>query len=295
MIMKKNVIVTILLLITIFSIFFLRNMNEKDSLTENIIKNFNTHGCLALNYHRVLESKISTKILESLTKSDELRKYSIYEEDFEYQMKTLVENNVYFATIDDVLKFQEEGSFPNKCIWISFDDVEESVYHQAFPILKKYDIPFTLFAIASQVGNENFNNHTMATWDQIQEMVDSGLATVGSHSYDMHYLEEDEPIFLYEENYGKFEEDLLKSKKTIEANLQGVEVLDFAYPFGNGREELAQIIRENGFRTASILAPYSIDSKNNHYWLNRILVDSDSFENSVLPWISRDENQISEN
>lgn len=283
--MRKSFLASALIFITAFIIIFTLKTNQEQTSKGIVLDKLDKGGCLALNYHRVAENRISTKILERLSQSDELRKYSLYEEEFEDQMKTLAESNAYFATIPELLEFQEGGEFPPNCIWISFDDVDETVYDQAFPILEKYDIPFTLFVIASQVGNENFSNLRMATWDQIQEMVDGGLATVGSHTYDMHYLEGDEPVFHNQAHHAEFGEDLAKSKVTIEANLQGVEVLDFAYPFGDGQEELARIIREKGFRTASILAPYTIDAENDPYWLNRLMVEPGIFENLVLPWV----------
>lgn len=228
---------------------------------------------------------MSTKILESLSGSEELSLYSVYDDEFEYQMKTLKEEKAYFATVEEILHFQEQEEFPDRCVWISFDDIDRTVYEQAFPVMKKYEIPFTIFLIASQVGNDSFNNLEMASWEEIQEMVDSGLADAGSHSYDLHYLEGEAPSFFEPANYGAFVQDLVKSRETIESNLTGVEVLDYAYPFGEGKAELAELIRDNGFRTAFILAPRVIDPDNDPYWMNRILVDPKVFEEVVLPWI----------
>lgn len=284
--MKKVVkIISFILVIIIFAALLISKIEWKKNAVMSFPQVLNNDGCLALNYHRVRNDKLTTKAIEVLTRSDELQFYSIYEDEFEYQMKTLKENGAYFATVEEIMIFQEKGEFPDKCIWISFDDVDETVYNNAFPILKKYDIPFTLFLIASHVGNENFNNMKMTTWEQIQEMVDSGLASVGSHTYDMHYLIEDEPVFFDVAVHDDFAEDLVLSKNTIETSLKNVEVLDFAYPFGNGSTELANIIRECGFRTSFILAPRIIDEGNDSYWLNRILVDGVVFEDIVLPWI----------
>ena len=187
------------------------------------------NGCLALNYHRIRKDLLITKIIESLTISDELRNYSVYKSEFEQHIQILLDNDAHFATPADLRKFQEQGNYPKNCIWISFDDVDKSVYENAFPILKKYQIPFTLFIIAGQVGNDNYENLNLATWGQIQEMVDSGLATVGSHTYDMHRLKDNEPIFFNPEEKNAFLNDLINSKNTIETNLKGVEVVDFAY------------------------------------------------------------------
>lgn len=242
-------------------------------------------GCLALTYHRVRKDHMITKIIESLTVSDELRNYSVYKSEFEEQIQILLENNATFVTPAELREFREKGNYPKNCVWISFDDVDKSVYENAFPILKKHQIPFTLFIIAGHVGDEDFNNISLATWQQIQEMVDSGFATIGSHSYDMHYLKDDKPVFLDPMGKNDFLNDLIKSKSTIETNLTEVKVVDFAYPYGEGKDELVPIIKEAGFLSAYILAPRIIYKQNAPYWQNRILVDHKVFKEIVEPWL----------
>lgn len=282
---KAAAIIGILAAILVIAAFIFSKSEKQERTIMSFPEELGSEGCLALNYHRVREDRMSTKILESLSGSEELSLYSVYDDEFEYQMKTLKEEKAYFATVEEILHFQEQGEFPDRCVWISFDDIDRTVYEQAFPVMKKYEIPFTIFLIASQVGNDSFNNLEMASWEEIQEMVDSGLTDVGTHSYDMHYLEGEAPSFFEPANYEAFVQDLVKSRETIESNLTGVEVLDYAYPFGEGKAELAELIRDNGFRTAFILAPRVIDPDNDPYWMNRILVDPKIFEAVVLPWI----------
>ncbi|GEK88370.1 intercellular adhesin biosynthesis polysaccharide N-deacetylase [Alkalibacterium putridalgicola] len=264
-----------------------KGQNEKTAVM-TFPEPLETNGCLALNYHRVRDGRLSTTVIETLTQSDELQYYSVYTDEFDRQMRTLKEEGAYFATLEEIMAFQAEGAFPDKCVWVSFDDIDITVYENAFPILERYDIPFTLYAIANHVGSSNFNNLKMASWTQIQEMVDSGLASVGSHTYDMHYLVDDAPVFFDDSNQTAFAEDLVKSKAVIEAELEGVEVLDFAYPYGNGTTELAEVIQASGLRSAVILAPRIIAPGNAPYWLNRILVDDVVFDNIVLPWVKGD-------
>lgn len=148
-------------------------------------------------------------------------------------------------------------------------------------------MPFTLFLIAGHVGSQDYENLTLASWEQIQEMVDSGLATIGSHTYDMHRLENDVPVFYNSAQKCEFLRDLIKSKRTIESKLSGVKVRDFAYPFGEGDPELVPLLKKAGFRTACILAPRVIDAENDPYWLNRILVNHEVFKDIVEPWLKK--------
>src|SRR5678815_2524068 len=74
----------------------------------------------------------------------------------------------------------------------------------------------------------------MSTWEQIREMVESGLATVGSHTHNMH-----EPgrsglaVFADQEDATAFGEDLQTSIAAIQREL-GATPQYFAYPFGFG-------------------------------------------------------------
>lgn len=278
-------VLSIVLIIIIITLVIVDKLNVEKTPAMDFPEPLKKDGCLGLTYHRVRSDNILTKIVESLTISDELRSYSVYESEFEKQLQVLIENDATFVTPEELREFRKTGNYPKNCIWISFDDVDQSVYKNAFPILKKYQIPFTLFIIAGHVGNTDFDNLTLVNWGEIQEMVDSGLATVGSHTYDMHYLVDDKPVFFDPERKIDFLDDLVKSKNNIETNLKGVEVVDFAYPYGEGKDELVPIIKEAGFLSAYILAPRVICEENAPYWQNRILVDDIVFQEIVVPWL----------
>lgn len=76
-----------------------------------------------------------------------------------------------------------EKDLPDKPVLIVFDDGRSGVYNYAFPILKKYNMPFTVFVITGVVGEKDF-----MTWEQLKEMVASGLCDIGSHTHDLHYF-----------------------------------------------------------------------------------------------------------
>ncbi len=279
---NKIILIGLVILLVAFKCYQMIILDSKEDETLKEITSENI--CVALNYHRVKKPKIWFKSIEAITNSKELSKYNVYEDDFKKQMTMLKEQGAYFATLDEMIKFREEGNFPEKCVWISFDDVDKSVYENAFPILKEMNIPFTLFVIAGQVGNNDFNNLQMATWDDLREMKDSGLASFGSHSYDMHYLEDDKAVFLEETKYTEFKEDIIKSKEVIENNLQ-VEVKAIAYPFGETSDEITNIAKEAGFEEAFILSSLPITPNSDPYYQNRYLIDNVAFDQVIIPWI----------
>lgn len=231
---------------------------------------------IAMSYHYIREETLWNKILEFVTQDKELTTYTVYTEDFETQIDTLIEQGAYFATLEEIEEFQITGNFPEKCVWICFDDGDISVYEKAYPILKERSIPFTMYIIVGQVGNNNFNNLKLCNWDQLREMQESGLVSFGSHTYNMHYLEDDEAVFLDESNYEIFYEDIKKSKEVLEHEL-GVEVTSIAYPFGNTSDDVTEITKRAGFTNAFILAPHPITKASDAYYQNRYLISTECF------------------
>lgn len=240
--------------------------------------------CVALNYHRVRDFSIWDKVIEKLTDNKELITYSLYRDEFRSQMDYLIKSGAYFATPEELAEFRKEGVFPDKCVFISFDDVDISVYNYAFPILKERKIPFTLFIIAGQVGNKDFNNFEMASWEQLHEMKDSGLASFGSHTYDMHYLEDGKAQFLDENMLDEFKKDIIKSKEVIQKEL-GIETTCLAYPFGEHSDGVAKCVKDAGFKDAFILSPHPIDSHSDLYSQCRYLIDRVNFDKIIIPWL----------
>ncbi|MFA7628487.1 MAG: polysaccharide deacetylase family protein [Candidatus Dojkabacteria bacterium] len=102
---------------------------------------------------------------------------------------------------------------------ITFDDVYESVYQFAFPLLIANNIPFTLFINISLLDTPGF-----ITTNQLIEMSRSELCTIGSHGIHHVFFRD-----LKEEDVGK---ELKNSKKALE-QLINKPVNCFAFPYGS--------------------------------------------------------------
>ncbi len=102
---------------------------------------------------------------------------------------------------------------------LTIDDVPESFYHNAFPLLKKYDIPFTIFVNTTLLDTPGF-----VTTSQLIEMSQCELCTVGSHG-------------VSHECFTSFDDtqaiaDLQCSKEKLEG-LIGKTVILYAFPYGS--------------------------------------------------------------
>lgn len=144
----------------------------------------NSNDFTIFSYHEIAEK---SETLDST--------YAVSAANFEVQMKWLVDNGYHFINIDDIINFrQHKKPLPNKAILITFDDGYQSIYANAFPILKKYQIPAVIALVGSWLqafDKVNFDRHTIdrskfLSQQEIQEMVASGLVEIGSHSHSLH-------------------------------------------------------------------------------------------------------------
>ena len=67
-------------------------------------------------------------------------------------------------------------ALPEKVCVITMDDGWKGCYTEAFPVLKKYNVPATIFIINYYIGGDEYLN-----WDETKEMFDSGLVKIHIH------------------------------------------------------------------------------------------------------------------
>ena len=231
-------------------------------------------GCLVLNYHRIRSPDWFTKTLEKLTHNTELTTYSVYTNEFKKQILYLKEKGIPFITPADLETYVSgEKPMPKKCALITFDDIDVSVYEHAYPFLKEENIPFTVFIITGQVGNPDFDGLKMVTWKQLEEMNRSGLATIGTHTHKLHYIEPNEKApFLKEKNLNLFKQDSLEAIKVYKQHF-GTEPIYFAYPYGYGIPKTDEILLNQGYHLIFSLNPGTVKVNDPRFFINRVLVD----------------------
>ena len=96
---------------------------------------------------------------------------------FEAQMSYLKRHNYHVISLDELVASRGKGRAPaHHSIVLTFDGGYEDVYTRAFPVLKQYGFPATVFLVVRLVGKKGY-----LTWDQIKEMEKSGII-FGSHA-----------------------------------------------------------------------------------------------------------------
>lgn len=136
--------------------------------------------------------------------------YNVKPHVFERLLKKLADEHVV-----KLEEHQQEENF----YAITFDDVPDDFYENAYPLLKKYNIPFTLFISTSLLGTLGYLNK-----EQLIEISNNKLATIGSHGVTHDYFVK------FDEK--KYVNELEESKKTIERIIEKPVNL-FAFPYGS--------------------------------------------------------------
>ena len=98
--------------------------------------------------------------------------------DFREQMEYIRRAGLTVISMQEFLEWRfGTRTLPARCVLITLDDGWKSVYTEAFPILKEYGYPFTLFLYTKYLHGRGDS----LTPEQVREMQAHG-ATVGSHS-----------------------------------------------------------------------------------------------------------------
>lgn len=183
---------------------------------------------------------------------------------FHAHIKALHDNGYTAISFDELISYVDSNSMlPEKPILITFDDGYLSNYEIAFPILEKYNMKATIFVIGSSVGKSFYKdtNHPIIPhfdYDQAKEMVDSGLISIQSHTYDMHQWQPFEDkiartnilMFEGEDEYTYIDilrDDFLKSSKEIYNNTD-TQTNVLAFPNGFHDTLSHAVLRELGVR-----------------------------------------------
>jgi len=184
---------------------------------------------------------------------------------FEKQMSYLRDHGFTLLTFE---RWQDISKV-KKPIFITFDDGYESNYIYAFPILKKYNMKATINVVVKTLQEEStpqFNPEVLShlSWEQMQEMIDSGLIEFGSHTYNQHIYEVTDNkktapaltnrVYLYKEQTFESDEewknrifdDLLLAKAKMEHKL-GYTPRVIAYPYGDYNQAVVEVAKAVGY------------------------------------------------
>ena len=206
------------LVFLILKLFLISNASFAQETSETEIQDVNYASVLM--YHRFGENKYPTT--------------NIRMDQFSDHIKELIKTKYNVIKIQDGLNaIQNISLIKDRSVIITIDDAYSSVFNNAWPILKKYGLPFTLFVSTDVIDNKTPG---YMSWEEIRILRDNGV-TIGSQTKShphMHNLSENQIVKELEFSNSRFVQEI-GSKPEI-----------FAYPYGEYNLNVVKKIKING-------------------------------------------------
>jgi len=214
----------------------------------NLILNFGKPITRFFYYFYKIRNKFSEKInipilcyhnISNSLSNDIYPPYYVHKDLFIKQMEYLNRNNYSVISLYDFLLFcAGEKAISKKSVILTFDDGYKNVYKLAYPILKAYQFPATIFLAVAFIDNskpfpwlkfrqplnENQTNDWLPlSWNEIIEM-NTNLINFGSHS--LNHLE------FNKLSKDQTENEFRESKNMIEKKIR-TSIDLFSFPFSS--------------------------------------------------------------
>jgi peptidoglycan/xylan/chitin deacetylase (PgdA/CDA1 family) len=187
-----------------------------------------TRGTGILVYHRICDSS-------NLPSPPTM---NVTPQRFREQLELLLQAGYRFVSLHELCQSAQSGDIPHKTLVVTFDDIFQNVYQNAWPVLAQLGIPATVFVATGFLdssspfpfdtwGCKNMESldppcYLPVTRDQCHEMQATGLIEIGAHTHS----HED-----FAKRLDAFAEDLAQCMHQLRS-LFRPEAIPFAFPFG---------------------------------------------------------------
>lgn len=166
--------------------------------------------------------------------------FTVTPKQFEDQMAYLAKNDFKVVSLDQLMKYREAGFIPEKTVAITFDDGYQDNYTQAFPILKKYNFPATIFLTTSDLGQIRVVREVsfkILSPEELKTLESSGIISIEAHTVSHPKLTQ--------VSKAEIEKEISESKKIIDKILNK-NCIHCAYPKGRYNSAVLEIIPKTG-------------------------------------------------
>ena len=228
----------------IITLFITTICLQNNSYSKTSLDNIQDFGIISLMYHRFEENKYPSTNIRIL--------------DFKKQLEIIEKNNIEFIHPTN-FEFSLKNKKKQRKILLTIDDGFTSFYKNAWPILKKKEIPFILFINTREVGAFNY-----MSWDEIKELAKEDFVEIGNHSHTHEYL--------VDESNEVIKKDIKTSIDIFKKKL-GKNSEFFSYPFGEYSMNFINIIKSLGFKYAFGQHSGVVDETKDFYELPRFPIN----------------------
>lgn len=173
------------------------------------------------------------------TKAECRNAFEMTADSFERLMRHLISQGWKALTQKELLEMVEQRNWKQKSFHLTFDDIYDTVYTEAYPIIKELQIPFTAFVTKELIDKPGY-----ITMNHLTELSKDPLCRLGVHGLQHKVFRNMTPKEVTEQCFG--------DREWIEQQF-GVKAETFAFPYGRIVEVSNQNrkqIRELGFSMA---------------------------------------------
>lgn len=206
----------------------------------------------------------------SIDEYEDITKLSLCPEGFSRQMDFLYRHRYNVISLEDMVNLiKTKRKMPPRTVTITFDDGYKNNFECAYPILKKYNFPATVFVITNLIGKEGY-----LSLDDMKDMQENNI-TFGSHTKSH--------LWLPHLSSKELKEEIFESKDILERNLD--KRIDFiSYPVGAYDERVKDVVRDADFKAACATNPGPHKRWDDVYALKRIRISRTS-NNMFIFWL----------
>lgn len=184
---------------------------------------------------------------------------------FRRQMKYLKEKGYRVITLRDLFGFlRYQRPIPKKSVVITIDDGYRSAYRIAYPILKKYGFPATLFIYTDFVSRSK----SAMTWNQLRAMKKKGFE-VGSHTLSHVDLTKKRKKESDKAYLARVRKELRLSRKIIDRKLKQ-KTTALSFPYGKYNQRVLPMVEQAGYRMA-----FSVTGGSNPFFADPLFLKRD--------------------
>jgi peptidoglycan/xylan/chitin deacetylase (PgdA/CDA1 family) len=178
------------------------------------------NSCVVLLYHRFSDSTPkSTSISPAL---------------FERHLQHLQDNDFKVLKLNTMLERLDNDNLPNKCVVLTADDAYQSIAKNAYPLLKKYQMPMSVF-VSTEPVNKKYP--AMITWQQMLSM-QGDFMQFYNHTVTHPYL--------LDLNKTQIKTQITQAQNRFNQELNQHNKI-FAYPYGEASLKIFKQVKDLGY------------------------------------------------
>ncbi len=201
------------------------------------------------------------------------KRLSVRPENLDAQIKYLIDNGYKFIKLSEAFRTFASSStstYPyDKTVVLTFDDGYRDFYLNAYPVLKKYNVPAGLYVINQDIGKRG-----NVTWEMIKQLHNDGLVEIGVHTVNHLPLGKLRPGSAYYQ--------MARSRELLEAGLKD-KIDTIIYPFGSFNENVKKQAKQIGFIGAASVYFGQRPSGQDLYSWRRVMINN----NDIGPLLLR--------